>query len=209
MGGYLRWRDESNWSGGYVFGDGQLNVVYILDLDGQRAVIDTVRMPRASETDFAELEAVIASIRFESRSTPEPSSSPVALQDVLMGSDFVVDQRYSLGFKKGLDPLRMSFAVPAAGWRSSHYGIGKDIGTGPHPIEMNPWIVRNLYADPCRSTEGEIQPDVGPTIDELADALVRVTAADPSVRSRRRGRRSSRHPVGVVAARRARHRRLR
>lgn len=75
MGGYLRWRNESSWPGGYVFGAGQRNVVYILDLDGQRAVIDTIAMPIASQADLAQLEALITSIRFDvPASSPSPSA---------------------------------------------------------------------------------------------------------------------------------------
>jgi hypothetical protein len=74
MGGYLRWRAENSWPGGYVFGDVQRNVVYIIDLDGQRAVIDTLSTPIAAEADLAELEQLVASIRFE-LSAPSPSPS--------------------------------------------------------------------------------------------------------------------------------------
>ena len=42
---------------------GQLNVVYIVDIDGARAVIDTWHMPGTSAADLAELDAILASMR--------------------------------------------------------------------------------------------------------------------------------------------------
>jgi len=71
---YGRWLESPDGTGGHSFGNGQRNTVYILDLDGQRAVIDTLSMPIASQADLAELEALVASIRFEP-SAPRPSPS--------------------------------------------------------------------------------------------------------------------------------------
>lgn len=45
---------------------GQINVVYIIDVNGQRLVIDTWHMPGTSAADLAELDAVLASLRIES-----------------------------------------------------------------------------------------------------------------------------------------------
>jgi hypothetical protein len=42
---------------------GQLNVVYIVDVDGSRLVIDTWHMPGTSGSDLAELESILASMR--------------------------------------------------------------------------------------------------------------------------------------------------
>jgi hypothetical protein len=42
---------------------GQLNVVYIVDVDGDRLVIDTWHMPGTSAADLAELDAILASMR--------------------------------------------------------------------------------------------------------------------------------------------------
>ncbi|MDF2733434.1 MAG: hypothetical protein K0S97_57 [Chloroflexota bacterium] len=44
---------------------GQLNVVYIVDVSGDRLVIDTWHMPDTSATDLAELDGVLASMRIE------------------------------------------------------------------------------------------------------------------------------------------------
>jgi hypothetical protein len=74
-GVYSRWEPagSTDW-GGWVEAGGQRNAVYIIDVDGQRLVIDTMYLPGASAADIAELEQIVASIRFEPRpSTPSPS----------------------------------------------------------------------------------------------------------------------------------------
>ena len=44
---------------------GQLNVTYIVDVNGDRLVIDTWHMPGTSAADLAELDAILASMRIE------------------------------------------------------------------------------------------------------------------------------------------------
>ena len=51
--------------GGYVYGPGQRNTVYILDVNGTPLVIDTMYQPTATAADKAELQAVIDSVSFE------------------------------------------------------------------------------------------------------------------------------------------------
>jgi hypothetical protein len=68
-GVYSRWEavsEPGDW-GGWIYGGGQREVVYIIDVDGQRLVIDTMSLPAASATDLAEFDQLIASIRFEPR----------------------------------------------------------------------------------------------------------------------------------------------
>jgi hypothetical protein len=58
----------------WTYGNGQHNTVYIVDVDGRRQVIDTMYLPGATAADRAELDQIIASIRFEPRAvTPSPS----------------------------------------------------------------------------------------------------------------------------------------
>ena len=74
-GAFSRWQPagSTDW-GGWVEAGGQRNAVYIIDVDGQRLVVDTMSLPGASATDLAELDQIIASIRFEPRaSSPSPS----------------------------------------------------------------------------------------------------------------------------------------
>ena len=44
---------------------GQLNVVYIVDVNGDRLVIDTWHMPGTSAADLAELDGILASMRIQ------------------------------------------------------------------------------------------------------------------------------------------------
>ena len=53
----------------------QLDSAYIIDVDGTRWVLDTNHQPGTSEADLAELEQMLASIRFEPPlASPSPSS---------------------------------------------------------------------------------------------------------------------------------------
>jgi hypothetical protein len=76
-GVFSRWEAASepgDW-GGWIYGGGMRNAVYIIDVDGKRVVIDTMSLPGASAADLAEFDQMIASIRFEPRaSSPSPSS---------------------------------------------------------------------------------------------------------------------------------------
>jgi hypothetical protein len=65
-GGFVRWTEGPTAGlGGHVYGNGQRNVVYILDVDGLRAVIDTSYLPGTSAASLAELEQILASVRIE------------------------------------------------------------------------------------------------------------------------------------------------
>jgi hypothetical protein len=68
---FSRWEavsEPGDW-GGWIYGGGMRNAVYIIDVDGQRLVIDTMSLPAASATDLAEFDQLIASIRFEPRAS--------------------------------------------------------------------------------------------------------------------------------------------
>jgi hypothetical protein len=70
----------------------------------------------------------------------------------------------------GATPADITFTVPA-GW-ASRYGIpNKDRG-GPGEIAVGNWIIGNVYSDPCQWKGALLDPPVGPTIDDLATALV-------------------------------------
>jgi hypothetical protein len=59
----------------WTYGNGQHNTVYIIDVDGTRQVIDTMYLPGTSTADRAEIDQIVASIRFEaSPASPAPSS---------------------------------------------------------------------------------------------------------------------------------------
>ena len=48
-----------------LFRSGQVNVIYILDVDGTRFVINTWHMPGAPDANLAELEQILASVTIE------------------------------------------------------------------------------------------------------------------------------------------------
>jgi len=72
-GVFSRWeaRSEPGDFGGWIYGAGMRNAIYIIDVDSQRLVIDTMSLPGASAADLAELDELIASIHFEQ---PTPSA---------------------------------------------------------------------------------------------------------------------------------------
>ena len=49
----------------WTYGNEQHNTVYIVDVDGTRQVIDTMYLPGTSAANLAELDQVVASIKFE------------------------------------------------------------------------------------------------------------------------------------------------
>jgi hypothetical protein len=70
-GVYSRWEavsEPGDW-GGWIYGGGMRNAVYIIDVDGKRVVIDTMSLPGASAADLAEFDQLIASIRFQQRAS--------------------------------------------------------------------------------------------------------------------------------------------
>lgn len=50
-------------NGGFLYGPGQRDSVYIVDVDGERVVIHTTYLPGTPEADRAELSAIIESIQ--------------------------------------------------------------------------------------------------------------------------------------------------
>jgi hypothetical protein len=63
-GGMRSWPSSAtDETTGWIPRPGQTDVVYIIDVDGERILIGTTRGPEASDQDVRELEGVIASIR--------------------------------------------------------------------------------------------------------------------------------------------------
>lgn len=58
------WPDVDGGEGGYHYGPGQRDRVYIVDVDGARFVLHAMWLPSASADELAALESVIDSIRF-------------------------------------------------------------------------------------------------------------------------------------------------
>jgi hypothetical protein len=74
-GDYARWYvgDDPADYGPPTWGNDQRDVVYLIDVDGARWMIDTHIRPSVPEADLTELEQLIASIRFET-----PAAAPSA-----------------------------------------------------------------------------------------------------------------------------------
>ena len=102
-------------------------------------------------------------------STGPSASASAAVPEFPGVSDDVAPGTYKWS-AGGATPADITFTVPA-GW-TSRFGIpNKDRG-GPGEIAVGNWIIANVYADPCRWNDSLLSPAVGPTIDDLATALV-------------------------------------
>jgi hypothetical protein len=72
-------------------------------------------------------------------------------------------------------PVEVTFTVPALGWQGMDVEVRKD----PNAM-VGFLVVDNLFADPC--TAEPLAPKLGPSVDDLAQALTRlpgVTASTP------------------------------
>lgn len=56
------WRTHGGGARGF-FGDAELNRVWVVDVEGERLVVNTLHYPGTSAEDIAELEAIVESIR--------------------------------------------------------------------------------------------------------------------------------------------------
>jgi hypothetical protein len=67
-----------------------------------------------------------------------------------------------------VEPLRIGITVPA-GWTKNVL----DAAVWTESSTVHIWFGRvdNIYADPCAASEGLLDPPVGPTADDLADAV--------------------------------------
>jgi hypothetical protein len=76
---FTRWIDTDKSGGGNNLGPGQLNIVYVVGVDGARLLLDTVYLPDTSAQDLAEAEQIIASMRFEPHApVVTPGASPAS-----------------------------------------------------------------------------------------------------------------------------------
>jgi hypothetical protein len=69
-----------------------------------------------------------------------------------------------------LAPLRVTFPVPS-GWLGHDTGVVSRGGEPPAGSGLHFWTVRNLYVDPCKIGRGLLDPPLGPTVDDLANAF--------------------------------------
>ena len=104
-----------------------------------------------------------------SSSTPTPTAVASAAVPEFPGvSDDVAPGTYLWG-AGAANPTDITFTIPA-GWMS-RYGIPHKDRGGPGEIAVGNWIIANVYRDPCQWQGSLLSPAVGPTIDDLANAL--------------------------------------
>jgi hypothetical protein len=80
-------------------------------------------------------------------------------------------------YVSSIDSIEVTYTVPA-GW--GREPSAPELG-GPIADEIGGlsfWIVQDLFADPCRFDEGALAPPPGPTVDDLANALVEQPGVD-------------------------------
>lgn len=103
-----------------------------------------------------------------------PTPTPQAFEDV---SGALEPGTYV----SSIDSVAITFTVPA-GWNRDT--VAPELA-GPISDDggLSFWIIRDLFADPCRFELGLLDPQPGPSVDDLANALVAqpgVDAAPPS-----------------------------
>jgi hypothetical protein len=108
--------------------------------------------------------------------TPRPSSTPkptaaasATVLDFPGVSDDVAPGTYLWGAGDAT-PADITFTLPA-GWMS-RYGIPHKDRGGPGEIAVGNWIIANVYTDSCQWQGSLLSPAIGPTVDDLASALI-------------------------------------
>lgn len=101
---------------------------------------------------------------------PEPTPTPRAFDDA---SGALEPGTYA----SSIDSVEITYTVPA-GWNREPTApelrgpIADEIGG------LSFWTVPNLFADPCRFSEGTLDSPPGPSVDDLANALVEQPGID-------------------------------
>lgn len=102
--------------------------------------------------------------------TPTPTAAASAAVPEFPGvSDDVAPGTY-LWRAGAATPAEITFTIPA-GWMS-RYGIPHKDRGGPGEIAVGNWIIANVYTNPCQWQGSLLSPAVGPTVDDLATALL-------------------------------------
>jgi hypothetical protein len=84
-------------------------------------------------------------------------------------------------FRAGSFPVQLTFEVPGEGWlRGFNDNSHTSLFTQSETVWLGFAIVANLYADPCQMGAAMASPRVGPTVEELADALAALPGVEAS-----------------------------
>lgn len=116
--------------------------------------------------------------------SPTPAPSPTSEANLnFAGGDFVAGTTYAIEDAFAVAPARMTFTMPAAGWYAplEAWRIGKNVAGGSDLFDLyvTPLIVGNVYTGGCHWRGTELNPPVGPTVDDLATALAALAGASP------------------------------
>jgi hypothetical protein len=79
---------------------------------------------------------------------------------------------YALGVEP---PHQILVTVPADGWLTiDTWFLGKDVlpPSDSYDVALLPYLVGNVFLDPCHWMTGAVHPPVGPTVGDLATALL-------------------------------------
>jgi hypothetical protein len=103
---------------------------------------------------------------------PSPTPSPIVMPegDLEAGATYAIDAG---------DHGRLVLTVPGTGWFTLQpWHMGKDVMESSDSVAgydirlLGPYFVSNINADPCRWANSALEPPVGPTVDDLATALM-------------------------------------
>jgi hypothetical protein len=103
--------------------------------------------------------------------TPIPTPTPVPTPIPLSGQASLDGGTY-LASVNGNRSLRLTVDVPA-GWQAfEDWALsGPNGADAPAGYGLGFWSVANLFTDPLNAGQGTLQPPVGPTVDDLVEAL--------------------------------------
>ena len=97
--------------------------------------------------------------------TPSPSVTPIALADApdtgLVAGRYLIDDPF---------PVRITFDVPE-GWTKCAYSPLEQGVCGPELQGFTVQITENVVADPCDPSRAPLDPPVGPSVDDLVEAI--------------------------------------
>ena len=108
---------------------------------------------------------------------PSTSPAPVITSPAPQPKGSLAPGDYSLAYTPG-DPVQFRLTLPE-GWVGADYIIAKNSGLEEMAIVL--WgTVANVYRDGCNWTGSLYEPPVGPTVDDLANALAGLQDRDVS-----------------------------
>ena len=97
--------------------------------------------------------------------TPAASATPIALADApdtgLAAGRYLIDDPF---------PVRITFDVPE-GWTRCAYSPLEQGACGPELQGFTVQITENVVADPCDPSRAPLDPPVGPSVDDLVEAI--------------------------------------